>query len=109
MKLLAKGPVTMALPGTVNATTDVITGVGSTTQSQLLSSRFENIHADAISEALKRSEAEAAEAQVPCELEFVAETSLPTALGTFRMRAYRDVKTGEEPMALLVGQASTDS
>ena len=38
-----------------------------------------------------------------CELRFIAETSLPTHKGRYRMRAYRDVVTSEEPMALLVG------
>jgi len=39
-----------------------------------------------------------------CELQFIAETALPTRGGRFRMRAYRDDNTGEEPMALIVGQ-----
>jgi len=38
------------------------------------------------------------------DLKFVAETLLPTKLGTFRVRAYRDTKTGQEPIALLVGE-----
>ena len=35
--------------------------------------------------------------------EFIAETSLPTEKGRFRVRAYRDNETGAEPLALIVG------
>jgi 3,4-dihydroxy 2-butanone 4-phosphate synthase / GTP cyclohydrolase II len=37
------------------------------------------------------------------ELAFVAETRLPTARGTFRVRAYRDPDTGSEPLAIVSG------
>jgi len=35
--------------------------------------------------------------------QYVAETLLPTTQGKFRMRAYRDVVTGEEPMVFIAG------
>lgn len=35
--------------------------------------------------------------------QFIAETSLPTEKGRFRVRAYRDTVTGAEPLALIVG------
>lgn len=38
-----------------------------------------------------------------CNLRFIAETLLPTHNGSFRMRAYRDIKTGAEPVTLIVG------
>lgn len=41
--------------------------------------------------------------------EFVAETGLPTKLGRFRMRAYRDKLTGEEPLAMVVGNVEGTS
>ena len=34
---------------------------------------------------------------------FIAETSLPTKHGRFRVRAYRDMVTGAEPLAMMVG------
>lgn len=37
------------------------------------------------------------------EHRFIAETSLPTEKGTFRVRAYRNVKTGAEPLAMIIG------
>ena len=37
------------------------------------------------------------------QYEFIAETSLPTDKGRFRVRAYRDTVTGAEPLALIVG------
>lgn len=36
-------------------------------------------------------------------VEFVAETLLPTVHGTFRVRAYRDVRNGSEPLAIVSG------
>jgi len=40
---------------------------------------------------------------------YVAETLLPTSLGKFRMRAYRDRVTGEEPMAFISGPVEGSS
>jgi GTP cyclohydrolase II len=37
------------------------------------------------------------------EVEFVAETLLPTSTGAFRVRAYRDHRTGTEPVAIVSG------
>ncbi len=36
-------------------------------------------------------------------VEFVAETLLPTAQGSFRVRAYRDHRSGTEPVAIVSG------
>mmetsp|Transcript_18220 Transcript_18220/g.22358 ORF Transcript_18220/g.22358 Transcript_18220/m.22358 type:complete len:444 (+) Transcript_18220:198-1529(+) len=41
--------------------------------------------------------------------EFIAETSLPTDKGRFRVRAYRDPVTGAEPLALIVGNVEGQS
>lgn len=41
--------------------------------------------------------------------EFIAETSLPTNKGRFRVRAYRDPVTGAEPLALIVGNIESQS
>ena len=38
------------------------------------------------------------------KLAFVAETSMPTDKGRFRVRAYRDTETGAEPLAILEGE-----
>ena len=37
---------------------------------------------------------------------FIAETLLPTRIGDFRVRAYRDVTDGSEPVAILVGDVA---
>ena len=37
------------------------------------------------------------------DVEFVAETLLPTARGAYRVRAYRDHRSGTEPLAILWG------
>ncbi|MCB9699370.1 MAG: GTP cyclohydrolase II [Alphaproteobacteria bacterium] len=37
-------------------------------------------------------------------IEFVAETRLPTSHGVFRVRAYRDLLTGTEPLAIVSGE-----
>ena len=39
-------------------------------------------------------------------IEFVAETQLPTTRGTYRVRAYRDLRDGSEPVALLQGDVT---
>lgn len=39
-------------------------------------------------------------------IKFIAETLLPTELGDFRVRAYRDDKTQTESLALIVGNVS---
>ena len=36
-------------------------------------------------------------------VEFVSETLLPTSAGSFRVRAYRDLKSGTEPVAIVQG------
>lgn len=36
-------------------------------------------------------------------VQFVAETLLPTARGSYRVRAYRDPRTGSEPLAIVSG------
>jgi len=36
--------------------------------------------------------------------DFIAETLLPTEMGRFRVRAYRDAASGAEPLALIVGE-----
>ena len=36
-------------------------------------------------------------------IKFVSETLLPTKLGDFRVRAYRDDASGDESLALIVG------
>jgi 3,4-dihydroxy 2-butanone 4-phosphate synthase/GTP cyclohydrolase II len=36
-------------------------------------------------------------------IQFVAETNLPTRWGTFRVRAYRDLQTGMEPVVFIEG------
>lgn len=38
------------------------------------------------------------------DLEFVAETNLPTKRGVYRVRAYRDHTSNTEPMAIVFGQ-----
>ncbi len=39
-------------------------------------------------------------------VEFVAETNLPTHRGTYRVRAYRDLHDGSEPVAIVHGDVS---
>jgi GTP cyclohydrolase II len=39
-------------------------------------------------------------------IKFISETLLPTKFGDFRVRAYRDSKTGTESLALIVGDVS---
>ena len=41
-------------------------------------------------------------------LEFVAETALPTHHGTLRVRAYRNLETGHEPIAILTESIQTN-
>ena len=40
-------------------------------------------------------------------LEFIAETALPTHHGTLRVRAYRNLQTGHEPIAILTESIQT--
>lgn len=42
-------------------------------------------------------------------LQFIAETNLPTTHGLLKMRAYRNVDTGHEPIAVLWGPIDTES
>lgn len=42
----------------------------------------------------------------PPELEFIAETRLPTTRGTYRVRAYRNLLDGTEPLAMIQGDVS---
>lgn len=42
-------------------------------------------------------------------LQFIAETSLPTDKGRYRVRAYRDPMTGAEPLAMVVGDVEGGS
>lgn len=44
----------------------------------------------------------------PAVVELVAETELPTSHGLFRVRAYRDLTDGTEPLALMVGRFDGD-
>jgi len=39
-------------------------------------------------------------------VEFVSETLLPTSAGSFRVRAYRDLVTGKEPVAIVEGDVA---
>ena len=39
-------------------------------------------------------------------IEFVSETLLPTSSGSFRVRAYRELETGKEPVAIVEGDVA---
>jgi GTP cyclohydrolase II len=42
-------------------------------------------------------------------LQFIAQTNLPTTHGMLKVRAYRNVDTGHEPIAVLCGSIDTES